>query len=196
MKSIKLYKKYADGRHWAKHPTIYAETFANFLKNNKFKGLVIDIGCGDGRDVNVFSKFGLDAVGVDCSKKEIKSTKEKFPDLKFDVQEAENLKFKDNSVDACFMINVIHYTDKPKALQEVFRVLRPKGYFFIHFNIEITDKDGHLDYHHDQKEILQLISKFKIIKRKTFERIDFEPIKHKHKIIELILQKPSQAKRK
>jgi SAM-dependent methyltransferase len=39
------------------------------------------------------------------------------------------------------MINVIHYVDKKKAIQEILRTLQPKGYFFIHFNIDITDKN-------------------------------------------------------
>ena len=69
MRSEKLYQKYADGRHWEKHPTLYAETFAEFLKSVNFEGLVVDVGCGNGRDVDVFSKLGFNVLGVDNSKK-------------------------------------------------------------------------------------------------------------------------------
>lgn len=189
MQSKKLYQKYADNRHWEKHTTLYAETFAKFLKSVNFEGRIVDVGCGNGRDVNVFLKLGFNALGVDNSKEEIESNKKKYPELKFEVQNAEKLKFKDNSVDAFFMINVIHYVDKEKAIKEILRVLKPRGYFFIHFNIEIIDKNGKVDYHHDQEDILKLVSKFKIIRQKLFKRVDHQPVKHKHKIRELILQK-------
>ncbi len=190
MQSQKLYQKYADGRHWEKHPTIYAETFAEFLKEKNFKGMIVDVGCGIGRDVNVFSKFGFNAFGIDNSKQEIENCKKRFPELKFEVQDVEKLKFTDNSVDAFFMINVIHYVHKEKAIQEIFRALKPYGYFFVHFNIDIIDKNGKVDYHHDQEDILKLVSKFKIIQQRLFERVDHQPVEHKHEIVELFLQKP------
>jgi len=189
MQSKKLYQKYAESRHWEKHPTLYAETFAKFLKTVNFNGLIVDIGCGNGRDVNVFSDFGFNALGVDNSKKEIEFDRKKFPELKFEIQDAENLKFKDDSVGAFFMINVIHYLNKEKAIQEIFRTLKPLGYFFIHFNVDITDKSGNADYHQDEEDILKLVSKFKIVDKKLFERVDYQPVEHRHKIMELILQK-------
>ena len=190
MQSKSLYQKYSDGRHWEKHPTLYAETFAEFLKSVNFEGMIVDVGCGIGRDVNVFSKLGFNALGVDNSKEEIENCKKKFPELKFEVQNAENLEFENSSVDAFFMINVIHYVHKEKAIQEIFRALKPRGYFFVHFNIDIIDKSGKVDYSHNQEDILKLVSKFKILQKNIFERVDHQPIEHKHKIIELILQKP------
>ena len=61
MEERKLYQKYSAGRHWGKHPTIYAESFSEFLKENNFEGLIVDVGCGNGRDVKVFSKLGFNA---------------------------------------------------------------------------------------------------------------------------------------
>ncbi|MBI2151117.1 class I SAM-dependent methyltransferase [Candidatus Woesearchaeota archaeon] len=188
MHSQKLYQKYSDGRHWEKHPDLYAKIFAEFLNSVNFDGMIVDVGCGTGRDVNVFSKLGFNVLGIDYSKQEIESCKKRFPELNFEVQDAEKLKFKDNSVDALFMINVIHYVHKEKAIPEILRVLKHRGYFFIHFNIEIVDKTGKVDYHHNLGEIVKLVSKFKIIQQKLFERVDYQPIEHK--IIELILQKP------
>ena len=46
MQEENLYQKYFNGRHWESHPTIYAESFIEFLKSQNFKGLVVDIGCG------------------------------------------------------------------------------------------------------------------------------------------------------
>ncbi len=189
MQSKELYQKYAGGRHWEKHPTVYAERFVAFLKKHNFDGLIVDLGCGNGRDLAVFSKLGFDALGVDNSKKEIESNKNRLPELNFEVQDVEKLLFKNNSVDAFFMINVIHYVDKEKAMREIYRTLKHQGYFFIHFNIDIIDKNGNVDYHHDSEDILKLVSSFKIIHQKLFERIDPQPVEHKHTIMELILQK-------
>lgn len=189
MRSKALYQKYSTGQHWIKHPTLYAETFAKFLKSKKFKGRMVDIGCGSGRDVDAFSKLGFDILGISKSRQEIRECKNNFPELKFENQNIEKLNFKNNSINAFYMINVIHYVDKEKAVREIFKALSPKGYFFIHFNISIIDKSGKIDYYHDQEDILKLISKFKIIRQKVFERIDSQPTKHRHKILELILQK-------
>jgi SAM-dependent methyltransferase len=189
MKSQQLYNKYNASRHWENHPTVYAEHFAKFLKDKNFKGLILDVGCGNGRDVNIFHGFGFDTLGVDNSEKEIESAKEKFPELKFEVQDAEKLNFKDNSIGAVFMINIIHYVHKEKAIQEILRTLTSGGYLFIHFNIDVIDQEGNVDYHHEPEDILKLISKFKVSQKRVFERIDSQPMKHKHEIMELILQK-------
>lgn len=191
MKEQQLYDKYLDGRHRENHPTIYAERFIDFLKKSIFDALIVDVGCGDGRDVNAFSKEGFNVLWIDYSENEINIAYKKFPEQKFEVQNAEELNFEDNSIWAFFMINVIHYVDKKKAIQEILRTLKPNWHFFIHFNIDITDKNWNIDYHHDQEDIMELVKDFKIIHQDIFERIDQKPVEHKHKIIELILQKNS-----
>ena len=188
MQYFKPHKKYP-GRHWENHPTAYSEHFAKFLKSRKFQGKLVDVGCSIGRDVNVFNKFGIDAIGVDYSDGEIALARQKFPSLKFEMQNAESLEFKDSSVGAFFMINVIHFTKKEKAIAEIFRALKPGGYFLIHFNIEIKDNKGKVDYYHAPKDILKLVSMFKIVHKRIFQRTDLKPFRHRHRIMELILQK-------
>ncbi len=189
MQEEKLYNKYLYGKHWNNHPIVYAQSFAEFLRKNNFTGTIVDIGCGNGRDINFFTNYGFDCFGIDCLEDEIVFAKQRFPKLNFETQNVEKLEFDDNSVDAFFMINVIHYVDKKKALSEILRTLKPGGYFFIHFNVEIKDNCGNIDYKHDEKDIMNLVSNFDVIHKKVFERVDIEPVKHTHKIIELILQK-------
>ena len=189
MQQENLYHKYLDGRHRENHPTMYAEYFVDFLKHNLFDTLIVDVWCWDGRDVNVFKKSWFDVLGIDYSEKEITIARGKFPNLMFEIQNVENLLLPDNSVGAFFMINVIHYVDNQKAIQEICRTLTSKGYFFVHFNIDIVDQYWNVDYHHDYQSILQLLSGFKILHQRVFERIDYKPIKHTHTIIEFILQK-------
>jgi len=188
----KLYQKYLAWRHRENHPTLYAERFIDFLKKEEFFALLVDIWCGDGRDVNIFAKAWFISLWIDYSEKEISLAHQKFPLQKFEVQNVEKLQFSDNSVWAFFMINVIHYVDQKKALQEIFRTLQPKGYFFIHFNIDITDKDWKRDYYHDPKDILELLKDFTILSQNIFQRTDMKPIEHTHTIMELILEKSNQ----
>ena len=140
MQSQQLYDKYVEGRHWEKHPTVYAERFVDFLKKKKNSGMIIDVGCGNGRDVEIFADAGFKTLGIDYAKEEIAKTQQKFPQLKFEVMNVEKLKFQDNSIDAFFMINVIHYVNKEKALQEIFRTLKQKRYFFIHVKMRLADR--------------------------------------------------------
>ncbi|MFA6082457.1 MAG: methyltransferase domain-containing protein [Patescibacteria group bacterium] len=191
MKSEKLYQKYSNGRHWENHPTVYAETFAKFLKEVGFGGLLVDIGCGNGRDVDCFVKMGFRSIGVDNKTDEVALSRKNYPELTFEVQDVEKLKLADNSVDAFYMINVIHYVDKEKAISEIVRALKPNGYFFVHFNIEISDKTGKVDYSYKLEDVAGLTAKFSLIDQVVFERTDYVPVEHKHKVLELIIQKPS-----
>ena len=109
MEEKPLFDKYQEGRHWENHPTVYAETYIAFLKEEDFDDLLVDVGCGDGRDVAVFQQNGINVLGVDYSPEEIDNAKSKHPNLRFEVQNAEALDFDDNSVGAYFAINVIHY---------------------------------------------------------------------------------------
>ncbi len=189
MNNQKLYRKYSDGNHWEKHSTSHAKKFIEFLKKSNFNGLLIDVGCGNGRDIKEFTENGINCIGIDYDKKFIESATNKFPNCKFEIQDAENMKFGDASISAIFMTNVIHYLDSEKAIQELNRILKHKGYVLIHFNLLIEDYEGKIDYVDSRENILRLFSKFRVIDEHMFERIDDEPVKHKHKILELILQK-------
>ncbi|MDD4995020.1 MAG: class I SAM-dependent methyltransferase [Patescibacteria group bacterium] len=193
MRAVELFEKYKKGKHWDAHPTEYAERFADFLKNNNFHGLVVDIGCGRGRDVIVFKKSGFDALGIDISQDEIEAAQANCRDCRFDQQDAENLEFGDEEVSAFFMINIIHYLNAEKALAGIYRALTLGGYLFIHFNLSITDEKGNVDYSGDENDILKLVEKFKVIEKRQFTREDKLPQLHKHEILEFLLQKPIEA---
>ena len=66
-------------------------TFAKFTyrKIKKFRGKILDIGCGNGRDAYFFNKKGFNVLGVDISQKAIQiNSKDKIKNLifkRFDV---------------------------------------------------------------------------------------------------------------
>ncbi|HDQ23104.1 MAG TPA: class I SAM-dependent methyltransferase [Candidatus Uhrbacteria bacterium] len=190
MKNQKLFEKYKAQKHWHGHSTEYAQRFADFLRRQDFRGVVVDLGCGNGRDVAIFKKAGFESVGIDKSKQEIAQAKKLHPDSAFAVQNIQNLPWKNESVNAMFMINVIHYLDERQALAEIFRTLRVGGYLYLHINLSITDKKGNVDYQgYDLQKTVKSIPRAKIISWEYLERIDAKPKWHKHQILEIILQK-------
>ncbi len=191
MENSNLFNKYLSGQHWKNHTTEYAERFLDFLIINNFKGILVDVGCGSGRDTNFFaSKISeFQVIGMDCDFLEISLARENHPENVFLKRNIECCDFLDSSVGAFFMINVIHYVDQKKALSEIIRILEPNGYLFVHFNLEIIDVHGNVDYFQNKEEIFSLISGFKIRQAREIERVDYSPIEHVHKILELVLQK-------
>ncbi|MFA6447642.1 MAG: class I SAM-dependent methyltransferase [Patescibacteria group bacterium] len=190
MKNQALYAKYADGRHWDNHPTIYAERFIEILRARSFSGRLIDAGCGSGRDMAAFTANGFDVSGLDNSRDEVEAAASAHPECHFMLSDIENLPFGNNSIGAYFVINVIHYVDQARALSEIERTLVPGGLLFVHFNLQITDASGRVDYKQEPEQTRQLVKSWRIYQRIRFNRVDIRPTYHTHEILELVLEKP------
>ena len=79
---------------------------------------LLDVGCGNGFFTVPFSKFFL-VKGIDFSNKMVSLN----PVKNCEVQDANNLKEKDNSFDIVFCSNLLHHLKKPsKAIKEMKRV--------------------------------------------------------------------------
>ena len=98
---------------------------------------MIDIGCGDGTNIAFFGYKGVNAVGVDVSKKLIKRGKQRYPQLQNVIFKgnALNLQFQDNTFDVAIMIGVLHHiyskSDQTRAVREALRVVRDNGAVII-----------------------------------------------------------------
>lgn len=93
---------------------------------------VLDLGAGTGRMIHHLRNLGANVVAADLSEKMLKKLHKKYPDIETIVADIEGLPFKDESFDcvlASFVIVHLKYLDK--AFEEVYRVLKPGGAFFV-----------------------------------------------------------------
>jgi SAM-dependent methyltransferase len=93
---------------------------------------VLDVGCGAGVDLARFAGGGADVTGVDLAASVIELARTNFAQQglpgRFQVADAEQLPFPDNSFDLVYGHGVVQYTPNPKRmLDECRRVLKPGG---------------------------------------------------------------------
>lgn len=93
---------------------------------------VLDIGCGIGMDTFRMAKRGMQVTGIDLTEVAIKTAKRRFEkqgiEANFEVGDATDLRFSDESFDYVYSFGVLHHTqDTEKSIQEVYRVLKKGG---------------------------------------------------------------------
>lgn len=93
---------------------------------------VLEIGVGLGADHQRFAEEGADLWGVDLTERAIEHTTRRFElfglKSRLAVGDTENLQFEDEAFDVVYSWGVLHHSpNTPKAIQEVFRVLKRGG---------------------------------------------------------------------
>jgi ubiquinone/menaquinone biosynthesis C-methylase UbiE len=99
---------------------------------------VLDVGCGTGYVVYTYASNGAKVTGVDIADKSVELTKKRLEIYGLTAEtlraNAEELPFFDNSFYLVTSYGVLHHTpDTEKAVQEVFRVLKPGGRVIMMF---------------------------------------------------------------
>jgi SAM-dependent methyltransferase len=129
--------------HWNKTPLFISEeerysTYPWLYEAAEFKHhagqRVLEIGCGTGCDLLQFARHGAEATGIDITPEHLRLARERVGQSA-QVQEAEatDLPFPDGSFDYVYSHGVLHHIkDARRAVEEVFRVLRPGGRFNVH----------------------------------------------------------------
>jgi len=107
------------------------------MEFDNFRGKrLLEIGCGLGTDLLQFARGGAAVTGVDLTPASIDLVKKRFAleEIPVDarVADAENLPFQDGSFDVVYSFGVLHHTpNTQKAIDEVYRVLKPGGRIII-----------------------------------------------------------------
>lgn len=116
---------------------VYAPWIKKLIPFSAYHGKrILEIGVGMGTDHLQFARSGAVCYGIDLTPKSIEVTKRRCEvykqDSRLSVGDAEWLAFADNSFDMVFSFGVLHHTpDIKKAVQEIYRVLRPGGEVWI-----------------------------------------------------------------
>ena len=102
---------------------------------DKKKSIGLDLGCGLGWYVQKMNEIGYNEIGMDYSSNAVKIAKKEIHSSYFITGSAEKLPFKNESLDFVYSINMFHHLSgrmQKTAFNEVERVLKPNGYFFLH----------------------------------------------------------------
>lgn len=105
----------------------------DFARFRDARGLrVLEIGVGLGADHQQFAEAGADLWGIDLTDRAVDHTSQRLAAFgltsNLRVGDAENLDFTDESFDRVYSWGVLHHSpDTPKAIAEVWRVLKRGG---------------------------------------------------------------------
>lgn len=199
-KTIELWKKIWEIESFNPiYPVVNAEYFVKYhLPKNKRKEFkILDLGCGNGVNLNYFKSHGYDCYGIDISPKCINRLKKKYK-KKVKINSYEKIEFENEYFDAVFSHSCLYYGDKNmfrNGINEISRILKPNGllrlytkskndYLYLKFKRDtiktknLWEKDLYLSFF-NKKEILYELKNYKNIKLgiDEFNHIDY---KNKH----------------
>lgn len=98
------------------------------------KAKVLEIGCGTGRGISIFSKDHHESYGLDISEIAIKCASKEFKNVNFICEDLFNMKFERNSFDLIFNSGLIEHFKYPKnieALKLMASLLKHNGKLII-----------------------------------------------------------------
>lgn len=165
-------------------------------KYYKNKGKLLDIGCGNGRNLIPFAKLNFECHGIDFSENMLKNAKtladKNKVKISLELANITKIPYPNNSFDYCLHIASLHHLnlkeEQLKSLQETYRVLKQNGLVLLtvwnklQLKFLFKPKDTYVSWKINNKrykryyhlftyfELKRLIkkTKFKIIEAKPF----------------------------
>jgi 2-polyprenyl-3-methyl-5-hydroxy-6-metoxy-1,4-benzoquinol methylase len=110
----------------------YYIVLARTLKDIANPKTVLDIGCNDGSLVRAFCRMNCKAWGCETSKEAILRAPPNIRNRLLNVDITKDaLPFEDATFDLITMIDVIEHLENRGWLEEITRILKPKGYLYV-----------------------------------------------------------------
>ena len=123
------------------------KTLTDFFGKDKIKSLkILDVGASTGIIDSILAKNFKEVVGTDIDKDAIKFAQKSFKrkNLKFKVDDAMKLSFKENSFDVVICTHVYEHVPSPKKLfTEIYRVLKPGGVCYLAAQNKLWPLEAH-----------------------------------------------------
>jgi ubiquinone/menaquinone biosynthesis C-methylase UbiE len=117
---------------------------------------VLDVGTGSGIFAEIFSKAGLEVVGVDANPEMLEAARDLIPGVRFEEGIAESLPYPDAAFDLVFMGLLFHETDdRLQAMREAARVARQRV-AALEWPYESQEFGPGLDERLDEKQVTDL----------------------------------------
>lgn len=127
-----IYNEISNNReHWINKNRYYYKQLINILKSNiEPNKKIIQIGCGIGQIIAALNPQS--GIGIDISEGMISKAKEKFPQVRFMVNDVENLKDINETFDYVLLVNVIgDLIDIQRAFANIKKIITPKTRIII-----------------------------------------------------------------
>ncbi len=124
---------------------------------------VLDVGCGSGWATRALAELAFNGrvTGIDISDEMIRVASESsrsFSNVDFQIASAERLPFPDREFTHAFsMESLYYYANLPKALSEIYRVLKPGGLFVTVVDLYWENEASH-QWIDDLKVPVELLS--------------------------------------
>lgn len=110
----------------------YGENLIQLLEP-KENERILDLGCGSGQLTYKINELVKETIGIDTSAKMIADAKSKFPNIEFQVKDAENFKF-DKKFDSIFSNATLHWVKNYKdSIKSMYENLKPTGKIVVEF---------------------------------------------------------------
>ncbi len=107
------------------------EEFRPLVEYAKSGDKILDLGCGNGRLVELFKGKPIEYFGIDNSEKLIEIARQKFPGQEFEIFDGLKVPFEDNFFDKIYCIAVFHHIPgkavRREFLNETKRALKTGG---------------------------------------------------------------------
>jgi SAM-dependent methyltransferase len=128
--SLQAKRQYSKARGYLDHGEFLA---LQYVADHCYLPDVLDIGVGGGRTIPLIKRFSGTYIGIDYIGDLIKVCRRRFPGENLVEMDARKLEFGNKSFDVVNFsnngIDSVNFQDRERILQEVYKVLRPCGFF-------------------------------------------------------------------
>ena len=119
-----------------------------FVNNITEDSLVLDAGCGNGKNMLYMQTRDIKVIGIDFCDKLLNICKEKQLNVKY--ADVRNIPFENNTFDYVISIAVIHHlsieSNRRNAINEMLRVCKPNGKILVSVWALEQDKDSRFKF--------------------------------------------------